>query len=59
MHGIFFDEVVGTYTAHAAEYMQAINEAVKATSGLLGDKTVSKILSLPFDYSMKFRCGDA
>lgn len=44
MHGIFFDEAVHQYTAQAAEYMKEANDAVRAASGLAGDKTVRIIL---------------
>jgi len=42
MHGIFFDEAAHEYTAEVAEYMQTANDAVKAASGLAGDRIVSK-----------------
>jgi len=41
MHGIFFDEAAHDYTAEVAEYMQTANDAVKAASGISGDKTAS------------------
>jgi hypothetical protein len=41
MHGIFFDEAAHEWTAEVAEYMQTANDAVKAASGISGDKTVS------------------
>ena len=40
MHGIFFDEAVHEYSAEAAEYMKQANDAVRAASGLAGEKTV-------------------
>jgi hypothetical protein len=41
MHGIFFDEAAHDYTADVADYMQTANDAVKAASGIAGDKIVS------------------
>jgi hypothetical protein len=40
MHGIFFDEAVHVYSAEAAEYMKEANDAVRAATGLAGEKTV-------------------
>jgi Spherulation-specific family 4 len=42
VHGIFFDEAPSEYTEATAQYMLAINQAVKNASGFLGDKTVRK-----------------
>ena len=44
MHGIFFDEAPHEYSAAAVEYMHSINQAVKNSTGLHGDKTVRKFI---------------
>jgi len=44
MHGIFFDEAVHVYSAEAAEYMKEANDAVRAATGLAGEKTVRIII---------------
>lgn len=46
MHGIFFDEAVHEYSAEAAEYMKQANDAVRAASGLAGEKTVRTVFVL-------------
>ena len=46
MHGIFFDEAVHEFTPEAAEYMKEANDAVRAASGLAGEKTVCILISL-------------
>jgi hypothetical protein len=45
IHGIFFDESPYEYSAAAVEYMHTINEAVKNSTGLQGDKIVREIIS--------------
>jgi hypothetical protein len=44
MHGIFFDEAVHEYSAEAAEYMKEANDAVRAATGLAGEKTVRMMI---------------
>jgi Spherulation-specific family 4 len=46
LHGIFFDEIPSEFSEEADEYLNTINQAVKNSSGLLPDKTVSKLTSV-------------
>lgn len=41
MSGIFFDEAVHEYDAAAVDYMRTIDEEVKNSTGLVGDRMVS------------------
>lgn len=47
MHGIFFDESPHRYSAEAVEYMHLVNQGVKNSTGLQGDRTVRRNLFLP------------
>jgi hypothetical protein len=40
MHGIFCDEAPHQYSEEAAEYMRTLNEAIKKTPGLRGERMV-------------------
>jgi hypothetical protein len=40
MHGIFCDEAPHQFSEDAAQYMRTLNNAIKSTSGLLGNRLV-------------------
>jgi hypothetical protein len=46
LHGIFFDEIPSKFSEEADKYLNTINQAVKISSGLLPDNTVSKLISV-------------
>jgi hypothetical protein len=41
VHGIFFDETPNQYSAEVGAYLTSIDNTVKETSGILGDRLVS------------------
>jgi hypothetical protein len=42
VHGIFFDETPNHYSAEVGEYLDGIRKIVKDSSGILGERLVSK-----------------